>query len=116
MKYENSANRLRTALNRSGLSQQQLADSSGVSKYSISHYINGRHAITNLTAPPMAKVLKVNPLWLMGFDVEMDETETSDKIKVALTAEEIAVIDRYRKADETTKGIIQKILNIIKLA
>lgn len=110
MKYETTATRLRTALGRSGMTQQQLADASGVSKSAISHCINGRHTITNLTAKPMAQVLKVNPLWLMGFDVEM--VERPDEIDVPLSADEVAIIDRYRKADDTTKSIIRKILNI----
>lgn len=115
MKHETTASRLRFALNMRGMTQQQLADASGVSKYMISHYVNGRHAITNMTAPPMAKVLKVNPLWLMGFDVEMREPTESDRITLSLTAEEMAVINQYRCADDAVKKVILKILNITRL-
>ena len=115
MKHETTANRLRIALNMRGMSQQQLADASGVSKYTISHCINGRHAITNLTAPPMAKVLRVNPLWLMGFDVDMKEHAESETITLQLTAEEMAVISQYRCADDAVKKIILKILNVTRL-
>lgn len=43
MKYEETAKRLRYALQECGLSQQELASRSGVSKSSISQYINGTH-------------------------------------------------------------------------
>jgi len=69
MKNELTAKRLQLALSRSNMRPQDLADSSGVSKSSISQYINGSHSPSNISAAKIGKVLKVNPLWLMGFDV-----------------------------------------------
>lgn len=71
MKCPITAKRLSNALNDAGLSQQELSNASGVSKASISQYISGSHAPSNLSSGKMAKVLNVNPLWLMGFDVPM---------------------------------------------
>jgi len=70
MKHEETARRLRSALTKSGLSQQELAEKSGVSKASISQYINGTHIPGNKKAGMIAEVLGCSPLWLMGFDVE----------------------------------------------
>ena len=50
--------------------QQAFADMCGVSKYSISQYVNGSNAPGNITAAKIASVCNVNPLWVMGFDVE----------------------------------------------
>lgn len=69
MKNEESARRLRKALADSGLTQQELSDKSGVSKSSISQYINGTHVPSNKKAALIANVLECNPLWLMGFDI-----------------------------------------------
>ena len=71
MKFEKTARRLAKALNRSGLSQQQLADKSGVSKHSVSQYMNGQHEPSNISAAKMSTVLGVNAMWLMGYDVPM---------------------------------------------
>lgn len=73
MKNEITAKRLSLALANSSMKPQELSDKSGVSKASISQYINGSHAPSNISSGKMASILKVNPLWLMGFDVPMVE-------------------------------------------
>lgn len=71
MKNEVTAKRLQLALSNANMNQQELVEKSGVGKSSISHYINGSHAPSNISAGKIAKVLGVEPLWLMGFDVAM---------------------------------------------
>jgi transcriptional regulator with XRE-family HTH domain len=68
MKNMETARRIREALNDCNMKPQELADASNVSKASVSQYVNGSHAPSNLSAGKMAAVLGVNPLWLMGFD------------------------------------------------
>ena len=71
MKYEITAKRIQQALSNMNMKPQELADKSGVSKSSISQYVNGSHAPSNISSGKMAPVLNVDPLWLMGFDVHM---------------------------------------------
>ena len=73
MKYPITAQRLRAALNKKNMRAQELADKTEINKASISQYINGSHAPSNISAGKMAKVLSVSPLWLMGFDVPEKE-------------------------------------------
>ena len=73
MKYETTAKRLAFALKRKGMIAQELADMSGIHKSSISQYVNGSHAPSNVSAGKMAEILQVSPVWLMGFDVPMFE-------------------------------------------
>lgn len=68
MKYEETAKRLRSAMAEKGLTQQELANRSGVTKSSISHYINGHNVPDNFQAFKLAKVLDVAPEWLMAID------------------------------------------------
>lgn len=75
MKNELTAKRLQTALTNANMNQQELADKSGVSKSSISQYINGSHSPGNISAEKIGNVLKVEKLWLMGFDVEMESSD-----------------------------------------
>lgn len=71
MKYELTSKRLLLALSNSNMKPQELADKSGVSKSSISQYVNGSHSPSNISSGKMGEILNVNPLWLMGFDVPM---------------------------------------------
>ncbi len=68
MKHPLTAQRLRKALSDLNMKPQELADRSGVSKASISQYVNGSHAPSNISSGKMSKILNVNPLWLMGFE------------------------------------------------
>lgn len=73
MKFPITAERLKEALTDRNLSAQELADKSNVSKSSISQYVNGTSKPSNISAGKLATVLGVNPLWIMGFDVEKFE-------------------------------------------
>lgn len=67
------AKRMVEAVGRSGMSITAIADKSGVSKSSISQYTHGQAVPSNMSAAKLGKVLRVNPLWLMGFnDVPKD--------------------------------------------
>ena len=65
MKYKITSKRLSESLYRVNMKPQELANASGVSKSSISQYINGFHKPSELTAKRLAKILGVNHLWLM---------------------------------------------------
>ena len=73
MKHPLTAQRLKKALSDLNMKPQELADRSGVSKASISQYVNGSHAPSNISSGKMGKILSVNPLWLMGFVVPREE-------------------------------------------
>lgn len=69
------AQRLRAALDRSGLSQAELSVQSGISKSSISRYLKGDWEGKQEAVYALAQVLKVSVLWLMGYDEPMVEPE-----------------------------------------
>ncbi len=79
MKNELTAKRMQLALSNSNMKPQELAEKSGVSKSSISQYVNGSHAPSNISSGKIGNILGINPLWLMGFDVEMKESITQEK-------------------------------------
>lgn len=76
MKNELTAKRIQLALSNANIKSQELADRSGVGKASISQYVNGSHVPGNISAEKIGKILNVNPLWLMGFDVTMERKDT----------------------------------------
>lgn len=75
MKYPETANRLKKALEDAGINQQTLADKSGVDKTSISQYINGVHKPSTESAQKMANVLNVNYAWLLCHSEYMHKTD-----------------------------------------
>lgn len=71
MKFEVTAKRIRQALSRADMSAKDLSERTGVQEASISQYVNGYHKPSNISAGKIGKVLGVDPLWLMGFEVPM---------------------------------------------
>lgn len=114
MKNELTAKRLQLALANANMNQQELADKSGVSKSSISQYINGSHAPGNISAEKISSVLNVEKLWLMGFDVEMESTEYGASDEYTRITAKIGkhdkraqqMIIKYWNSSEETKQII----------
>ena len=77
-----TAKRLSLALSNMNMIPQELSNASGVNKSSISQYLNGSHSPTNISSEKMAKILNVNPVWLMGFDVSMRNNDYTAKDQI----------------------------------
>lgn len=111
MKNEVTAKRLRLALDNSGMKSQELAEKAQVSKSSISQYVNGSHAPSNISAGKIGKVLGVDPLWLMGFDVSMkidtSSPELTSDILVEIYNSELAKDEQFKKIMKYYKSMNQ---------
>lgn len=101
MKCEVTAKRLRKALDEYGMKPQELADKTGISKSSISQYLNGSHAPSNISSGKIGKVLNVEPLWLMGFDVGQRKT-----FDIEQGNKDFELIDKFSMLDERDKKIV----------
>lgn len=116
MKHEETARRLKDALNRKNMKAQELSDKSGVSKASISQYMNGVHAPNNISSAKMAKILDVDPLWLMGLSDHMNREEMilskkPDFIAQITENDELYdVIEMYSKLNEHDKEFIKALI------
>lgn len=106
MKNELTAKRLQMALTDANISQQELAEKSGVSKASISQYMNGSHAPGNISAKKMGKILNVESMWLMGFDVEKKKEITSKSAK-----NDIAFLEKFSLLNERDKKIVMSMID-----
>lgn len=98
MKYELTADRLREAMNEKGLTQQELSNLSGVTKSSISHYVNGKNVPDNFQAFKLSKVLGCSPTWLMGIDeqnyIVVENTDLQKKI-AQLDEKQLVKVEKY---------------------
>lgn len=78
MKFPSVAANFKEALSDKKMTQQELANRSGIGKSSISHYCNGSHCPDNLRAIKLASILEVSPLWLMGLSEAKDPEPDKD--------------------------------------
>lgn len=108
MNNEVTAKRLQKALADAGINQQELADRSGVSKASISQYVNGSHAPGNISAAKMGKVLKVEKLWLMGFEVEMKKEISSESADC-----DMILLEKFSLLNKRDKQIVMSIIEFM---
>lgn len=106
MKNDLTAKRLQFALSNANITQQELAEKSGVSKASISQYVNGSHAPSNISSGKMGKVLSVEPMWLMGFDVEMRKEISSESAK-----NDMAFLEKFSLLNERDKNIVMSMID-----
>ena len=101
MKFPETAKRLKYALK--DMSQQELANRSGVSKASISQYVNGTNKPSNISAGKIAQVLDVNPMWLMGFDVASQSNVSPSPSRSEPQEDQKRLLEHYDKLNPTGK-------------
>lgn len=66
------AQRLQDAIDLRGMSKAELAEKSGVSKSSITHYVKGDWEGKQKVVYALSEALNVSEAWLMGWDVPME--------------------------------------------
>ena len=67
------------------ITQADLIKSTGITKSSISSYINGKYEPKHDNIYKIAKALNVSESWLMGFDVPMERFSTASSSYVPET-------------------------------
>ena len=66
------AGRLNKAMELRDMKQIELVEKTGITKGAISQYLKGEYEPKQNNVYKIAKALRVNPVWLMGKEVEMD--------------------------------------------
>lgn len=66
------ASRLNKAMELRNMKQSELVEKTGITKGAISQYLKGKYAPKQINTYKIAKALNVNPVWLMGKEVEID--------------------------------------------
>ena len=68
-KVSTFAERLREAIKRSGKKQVDVARAIGVLESTISSYLKGRYGAKMQTVVAIARFLRCDEMWLLGYDV-----------------------------------------------
>nr|DAW47082.1 MAG TPA: bifunctional HTH-domain containing protein/aminotransferase [Caudoviricetes sp.] len=107
-------NRLLHAMNLKGLKQVDLVNSTGIAKATMSGYMKGEFEPKQKNLHLISKSLKVNPSWLMGFDVPM-EIENPKELKSVedLDFSGINRIAAHFEGDEFSEDDLTEIQNFI---
>lgn len=108
LKNEITSKRLRQALSEANMKPQELADKSGVSKASISQYVNGSHAPSNISSAKMGKVLNVDAMWLMGFDVKKRKELNSSEAN-----KDLDIMEKFFLLNERDQKIVLGIIDMM---
>ena len=74
--------RLKYSIKKNEINQTELAKKVGLSKQTISGYLNGLFKPNHNTIYSIAKVLNVNPAWLLGIDDEEDAHTEPKKVEL----------------------------------
>lgn len=69
------ANRLNTAMRIRNIKASELSEKTGISKSSLSEYINGKYEAKQDGVYLLARALNVSEAWLMGLDVPMERND-----------------------------------------
>lgn len=103
-KIESCGNRIKQALIIRNMKQAELCRLANVPKSSLSLYIKGAYEPKQDKLYAMAEVLEVSDMWLMGYDVPM-ENYTPRAIK-DLTEIEKVMLGLFRQIPESQQKIL----------
>lgn len=81
-KVSTVSDRMKEALEIRDMRAVDIVERTGIPKSSISNYILGRVEPKDDRLPLIAKALRVNTPWLLGYDVPMDEEHFMQKVPV----------------------------------
>lgn len=108
--------RLVYAMNQLGLRQIDLAERTGLSKSTITLYVQGKREPRWKELQKLASVLGVAPGWLLGDGDDLQPRKVYDmELPFELenySQEEKALIEAFRDADNTKKEIVRLTLGL----
>ena len=115
-KIGNFRDRLFQSMTELNLTQIELSEKAGISKSLLNKYLKGVSEAGNTKLLLLANALNVNPLWLMGYDVNKyhrtdvnkETTEKEDLIKRIEIECNNASIEELKTILRVIKSIIEK--------
>lgn len=110
-KIDSFKNRLEQSMREAGLTQNELALKSGISKSLINKYLKGVSEAGNHKLLLLAAALNVNPLWLMGYDVEKYKIPESRNIN---TEKQDLILQIESECKKASIEELKMILRVVK--
>lgn len=117
-KITSFSERLNQAMKMSNITQAELSHKTKIDKTLINKYVKGVAEAGNDNLPILAKILQVNVIWLMGYDVPsryfdgLNEMKTDDLFNMfSIVLKKKGIID---KNESITEEDFNRIINFIK--
>ena len=95
---ESCASRIKKALSIRNMTQAELCQKTKIPKSALSEYIKGLYDPKQDRLIILSEALNVDPVWLMGFDVPMEQEDKKiSPNELALTEGEKLVLELFRQ-------------------
>lgn len=111
-KISNSSERLKEMMSELSLKQSDVVARTGVTKSALSNYLHGTREPRQDQISKIADPYKINPSWLMGYDVPMYINK--EVTFSSLSEIEVLLVNTYRNSSEDEQKMITNILAYIE--
>lgn len=110
MKIANFKNRFVSILNKKNISQSELARLTNISQSTISEWYRGSSEPKQDKLDLIAKVLNINPVWLLGYDVDIENNNNNNE----QSTPQLKILARnFEKLNEKDKDTIMKMIAVM---
>lgn len=109
-KIESCGKRIEKALTIRNMKQSTLCKLANVPKSSLSLYIKGAYEPKQDRIYAMSSVLNVSDMWLMGYDVPMEDVTQSTSLE--LTESEKMMLDLFRLIPESQQKVLIQMIRL----
>lgn len=106
---ESFEKRLEKALSIRNVSQSELARKLNIHRATVNNYITGKHEPNRDRIDEIAKILNINPTWLLGYDVDIEKDDKNEEF----TPKFKILARNFEKLDEKNKNTILKMIEVM---
>ena len=121
-KVSTTQKRLHEMMQVLNISQQDIANRTGLNKSTISNYCNGNRTPNQRNTAIISDAFQISPAWIMGYDVDMYAVDPNSSALTKINSivdslhdfeisdSERVLILEYRQADRDTQNMIKRLL------
>ena len=109
-KTESCGKRIEKALTIRKMKQAELCKIANVPKSSLSLYLKGAYEPKQDKIFKMANVLNVSESWLMGYDVPMNDEESTSPAQIELSDCEKVMLELFRQIPESQQQMLIRVV------
>ena len=118
-KIDTLSQRLRLALDYARMTQAELSRATGIDTAAISRYLKGTYTPKSPALYKLALALDVSDMWLEGYDVPMERSQTQQEIdfknnlykKIASDMDLLKTISQYYNLPEEKQKTIRDLVD-----
>lgn len=108
---ESCAARLKMALSVRNMTQSELCKQTKIPKSALSEYVKGLYEPKQDRLLILSEALNVDPVWLMGFNVPMENEQKKFSPHDTLTEGEKVMLELFRRIPEDQQPIVLAMIN-----